>query len=58
MTPSQQAKSAGLNSLADVSKKTGVSNQTLHNWAKYKPQLFNIVLKGCANENTPPNPSE
>lgn len=46
MTPSQQAKSAGLNSLADVSKQTGVSNQTLHNWAKNKPALFEAVIAG------------
>lgn len=46
MMPSQQAKSAGLHSLADVTKQTGVSNQTLHNWAKNKPALFEAVIAG------------
>lgn len=49
MTPSQQAKSAGCKSLADVSQKTGVSHQTLNNWAKNKPLLFSVVLAGVAN---------
>lgn len=47
MTPSQQAKAAGLKSLAVVVEKTGVSYQTLTNWAKNKPELFKIVLLGC-----------
>ena len=47
MTPSQQAKKAGLKSLAQVSELTGVSIQTLSNWAKDKPELFEIVLLGC-----------
>jgi len=48
MKPSQQAKEHGLKNLAEVIKKTGVSNQTLHNWAKHKPELFKIVLIGCS----------
>jgi hypothetical protein len=48
MTPSQQAKAAGLTSLSQVSKLTGVSLQTLTNWHKHKPELFKIVLMGCA----------
>ena len=47
MTPSQQAKQAGLKSLAQVSELTGVRFQTLNNWAKNKPELFNIVIIGC-----------
>ena len=47
MTASQQAKAAGLKSLAQVSELTGVSFQTLNNWAKHKPQLFEAVLLGC-----------
>jgi len=47
MTPSQQAKQAGLKSLAQVSELTGVSFQTLNNWAKHKPDLFKVVLIGC-----------
>ncbi len=47
MTPSQQAKQAGLKSLAQVSRITGVRFQTLNNWAKNKPELFNVVIQGC-----------
>lgn len=46
MTPSQQAKAAGLKSLLQVSELTGVSIQTLSNWAKNKPKLFRAVLLG------------
>lgn len=46
-TPSQQAKSVGLKSLTQVSEMTGVSLQTLTNWAKNKPELFETVLAGC-----------
>jgi len=46
-TPSQKAKQAGLKSLAQVSELTGVSFQTLNNWAKNKPDLFKVVLIGC-----------
>ena len=47
MTPSQQAKAAGLSSLAVVVDMTGVSYQTLNNWHKHKPNLFATVLAGC-----------
>ena len=47
MTPSQQAKAAGLKSLAVVVEMTGVSYQTLNNWHKHKPELFTTVLAGC-----------
>lgn len=49
MTPSQQAKAAGLKSLTEVSNQTGVSLQTLTNWHKHKPRLFAVVVKGCAS---------
>jgi hypothetical protein len=47
MTPSQQAKETGLKSLSQVSELTGVSLQTLTNWHKHKPLLFNVVCMGC-----------
>ena len=54
MTPAQQAKAAGLKSLSQVrdmlgTNKSGhpmVSLQTLSNWHKNKPDLFEAVLKG------------
>jgi len=58
MTPSQQAKAAGLKSLSQVRDMLGtnknghpmVSLQTLSNWAKNKPELFRVVLIGCRND--------
>ena len=47
MAASQQAKSKGLTSLKQVSDLTGVSPQTLDNWHKHKPELFEVVLCGC-----------
>ena len=47
MTPSQQAKRLGLKSLTQVSHITGVSLNTLSNWHKDKPELFETVLFGC-----------
>lgn len=48
MTPSNQAKAKGLKSLEQVSRLTGQSPQTLRNWSLAKPDLFEIVLLGCA----------
>ena len=50
MTPSQQAKAAGLKSLKEVSELTGVSIQTLINWHKNKPALFVVVLVGAEHK--------
>jgi len=44
--PSQVAKASGLK-LVEVSNLTGVSIQTLTNWYKNKPELFDVVLSGC-----------
>lgn len=48
MTPSQTAKAAGLKNLLEVQTLSGVSAQTLANWHRSKPDLFKIVLAGCA----------
>lgn len=48
MKPSEQCKAAGLKSLAELSRITGESEQTLINWHKNKPVLFDIVTKGAA----------
>ena len=50
MTPSKQAKARGLKSLAEVSQMTGQALSTLDRWASEKPELFRIVLTGCATE--------
>ena len=47
MTPSQQCKAAGLKSLAELAKISGVSVQTLINWHKDKPTLFATVVAGA-----------
>lgn len=47
-TASQRAKDAGLYSLNEASQISGVSIQTLINWAKNKPQQLGVLLLGCA----------
>lgn len=49
MTPSQQAKKAGLKGLSQLCEITGQSAQTLNNWSKHKPRLFKCVLAGCVS---------
>lgn len=46
-TASWQAKAKGLTNLKQVTDLTGVSPQTLGNWYKHKPELFEVVLVGC-----------
>lgn len=48
LTPSKQAKELGLKSLTQVGELTGQSLQTLTNWFNDKPELFEVVLLGCA----------
>lgn len=48
MTPSQQAKHHGCKSLAELSRVTRQSEQTLINWHKHKPELFDVVCLGVA----------
>jgi len=47
MSPSRQAKAAGLKNLAQAQELTGQSRQTLQNWCRDKPKLFRVVLVGC-----------
>jgi len=47
MTPSEQCKAAGLASLSELSRISGVSIQTLRNWHKNKPVLFAVVVAGA-----------
>lgn len=44
MKPSERCKQAGLKSLAELSEITGESVQTLNNWTKNKPNIFDAVL--------------
>ena len=47
MKPSEKCKEAGLSSLEQLAEITEVSVQTLNNWHKNKPKLFNVVLLGA-----------
>ena len=47
MPPSEQCKAAGLKSLVELAKISGVSVQTLINWSRDKPQLFATVVAGA-----------
>jgi hypothetical protein len=48
MTAAEQVKRAGLKSLKQVSKMTGKPTQTLNAWHKASPDLFEIIVLGCA----------
>ena len=50
MTPSKRAKELGCKSLAQVANKTKQSEQTLINWFKNKPELFDVVCLGVSSE--------
>ena len=50
MTASEAAKAANLKSLKQVGELTGQSGQTLINWFNDKPELFEVVLLGCATK--------
>lgn len=47
MKPSERAKMAGLAGLEELSKITEQSVQTLNNWHKNKPKLFEVVVLGA-----------
>ena len=47
MKPSEKCKAAGLKSLAELSEISGESVQTLNNWSKNKPLVFDLVLRGA-----------
>lgn len=49
MTPSEQCKQAGLKSLAELSRISEVSEQTLINWHKNKPALFGLIVLGASH---------
>lgn len=48
MSPSYKAKSLGCKSLNQVADKTKQSPQTLINWHRNKPELFEAVCTGVA----------
>lgn len=50
MTPSQKAKSLGFKSLAELSRLSGESEQTLINWFKNYPKRFEFIAIGVFNE--------
>jgi hypothetical protein len=47
MTPSKHCQQLGLKSLANLSKITNVPRRTLSDWFYSKPELFDIICKGC-----------
>lgn len=47
MTLSKRCQSAGLSGGAELSRITGTSKETLTNWMKNKPKLFEVVLLGA-----------
>ena len=49
MKPSEECKNAGLKSLAHLVEISGVSEQTLINWHRSKPIVFDLVLRGAVS---------
>ena len=47
MTPSKQAKEAGLSGLKEMSDMTGKTVRTLQNWFNNEKKLFFVALAGC-----------
>jgi len=47
MKPSELCKQAGLSSLKELTEISGESVQTLNNWHKNKPLVFDLVLRGA-----------
>ena len=47
MTPSKQAKAAGLNSLAELSQITHMPVSTLKDWFRNYPKRFEFICKGA-----------
>jgi hypothetical protein len=45
---SARAKAYGLGSLSEVVRMTQLSRKALETWYTTRPELFEIVLKGCA----------
>ena len=50
MTLNETIAAAGLSGATQVSRMTGVSRQTLHNWQKSRPELLRLVLLGCLQD--------
>lgn len=54
MTPSEKCKEAGLKSLADLIRISGLPKQTLIDWHKKEPRKFELILKGVIYETQNP----
>jgi hypothetical protein len=50
MSPSEQCKKSGLDSLSEFVRISGESEQNLLNWYKKRPLRFRLLLSGCVNE--------
>ena len=50
MTPSEKAKSLGCKSLGEVSRVSGLSKQTLINWSRNRPFVYEAVCEKVARE--------
>ena len=50
MSPSEKCKTAGFDSLVQVSKLSGESSKSLINWVTRYPRRFELILKGLLFE--------
>lgn len=58
MSPSRKVKAAGFRSLKEVAEAVGRPVQTLINWHRGNPKLFNAVLDGLVSQRKPKNFAE
>lgn len=50
MKPSEKCRAAGLKGLAELSRIVGESEQTINNWSKNKPNVFDAVIMWAASQ--------
>ncbi len=48
MTPPEQCREAGLDSFAELTRISGMHEQTLRHWFKNKPQQFACMVAGAS----------
>lgn len=58
MKPSEKCKAAGLPGLAYLARRCKKSEQTLINWNRDQPELFDLLVRGAASEIEAERPHE
>jgi len=56
MTPTTQARDAGLDGIPELEKRSGVIRETLRNWFKNRRWVFDACVEKAAREKNPIEP--